>query len=286
VNPEDFYRILQAFGFGRPTGLPLPGESAGILSAPARWSLRTKATIAFGQEISVSALQMLQAATAIANGGLMLTPHIVRKIVSASGEPVKEFNREPVREVLSPETARAVLDMMAAATEEGGTARRGRVEGVRISAKTGTAQVLDPATSTYSQSNFIASFLGIFPTEDPRLIVYVVINNPKGDAYYGSQIAAPVFRGVAEDLIDYLGIRRSGDAVVEQPGSVRVRLPPPLRLGEAMPDLTGTPKRLLLPLLADGRLQVRIQGDGYVAAQDPAPGTVLQPGTIITLRLQ
>ena len=119
VKAEDFYRSLQAFGFGRPTGLPLPGESAGILSVPARWSLRTKATIAFGQEISVSALQVLQAATAIANGGLMLTPHIVRKIVSASGEPVKEFDREPVREVLSPETARAVLDMMAAATERG-----------------------------------------------------------------------------------------------------------------------------------------------------------------------
>lgn len=286
VSSEPFYRLLQSFGFGRPTGLPLPGESAGILSPPSRWSLRTKATIAFGQEISVSAVQVMQAATALANGGLMLAPRLVRKIVSAGGETLKEFGREPVREVLSPEVAQAVLRMMSSALEEGGTARRGRVEGVRISAKTGTAQVRDPATGTYSESNFTASYLGILPTEEPRLIIYVVINNPKGEAYYGSQIAAPVFKGVAEDLIEYLGIRREGETRLQHPGSVRVRLPPPVRLGEAMPDLTGTPKRLLLPLLAGDGPEVRIRGDGYVVSQEPAPGTLLAPGMTVTLELE
>jgi len=286
VDRNPFYQALLAFGFARPTGLPLPGESAGILAPPARWSLRTKATIAFGQEISVSAVQMLQAATAIANGGMLLAPRIVSRILSPSGELVKEFAREPVREVISPQTAQAVLEMMAAATEEGGTARRGRVEGVRISAKTGTAQVRDPATGTYSEANYVASYLGIFPTEEPRVIVYVVINNPQGQAYYGSQIAAPVFQGVAEDLIGYLGIHRRGDTVLEQPGSLRVRLPPPLALGEAMPDLTGTPKRLLLPLLAIRGLEVRISGDGFVVEQDPPPGTLLKAGTSIRLRLE
>ena len=195
VQREAFYQVLLGFGFGRPTGLPLPGESAGILAPPARWSLRTKATISFGQEISVSAVQVLQAATAIANGGLLLAPRIVSKILSPSGELVKEFGRQPVREVISPQVAREVLEMMAVATEQSGTARRGAVQGVRISAKTGTAQVRDPATGTYSESNYVASYLGIFPTEEPRVIVYVVLHNPKGPAYYGSQIAAPVFRG-------------------------------------------------------------------------------------------
>jgi cell division protein FtsI (penicillin-binding protein 3) len=286
VRREDFYRMLQAFGFGRPTGLPLPGESAGILAAPARWSLRSKATIAFGQEISVSAVQVLQAATAIANGGLLLAPRIVSKILSPSGELVKEFGRQPVREVVSPQVAREVLEMMATATEESGTARRGRVEGVRISAKTGTAQVRDPATGTYSDSNFVASYLGIFPTEEPRVIVYVVLHNPKGPAVYGSQIAAPVFRGVAEDLIGYLGIRRRGDVVLEQPGSLRVAVPPPIALGEAMPDLRGTPKRLLLPLLSIPGLEVRISGEGFVVEQDPPPGTRLESGASIRLRLE
>ncbi len=287
VRREDFYRLLQSFGFGRPTGLPLPGESAGILAAPARWSLRTQATIAFGQEISVSAVQMLQAATAIANGGLLLAPRIVSKILSPSGELVKEFGRQPVREVVSPQVAREVLEMMESATDEnGGTARRGRVEGMRISAKTGTAQVRDPATGTYSDSNFVASYLGIFPTEEPRAIVYVVLHNPKGPSPYGSQIAAPVFRGVAEDLIGYLGIRRRGDVVLEQPGSLRVAVPPPLVLGQAMPDLRGTPKRLLLPLLAIPGLEVRISGEGFVVEQDPPPGTPLQNGASIRLRLE
>ncbi len=176
--------------------------------------------------------------------------------------------------------------MMATATEDSGTARRGRVEGVRISAKTGTAQVRDPATGTYSDSNFVASYLGIFPTEEPRIIVYVVLHNPKGPAPYGSQIAAPVFRGLAEDLIGYLGIRRSGDSVLEQPGSLRVPVPPPLVVGQAMPDLRGTPKRLLLPLLAIPGLEVRISGEGFVVEQDPPPGTPLQSGTAIRLRLE
>jgi len=286
VEAEPFYQMLLAFGFGRRTELPLPGESSGILSLPARWSARSKATIAFGQEISVSAVQMLQAATVLANGGLMLRPHIVRRVISPQGELIREYPREPVREVLAPDIARAVLEMMAAATEEGGTARRGRVEGVRISAKTGTAQVQDPATGTYSDSNYVASYLGVFPTEEPRLIIYVVINHPKGKAYYGSQIAAPVFHDLAEDLIAYLGIRRQGDTVVEHPGSVRVKLPPPVKLGQAMPDLTGAPKRLLLPLLAEKGFTVRISGDGYVVAQDPPPGTPLEQGMTITLRLQ
>ncbi len=286
VKREDFYRLLQGFGFGRPTGLPLPGESAGILAIPSRWSLRSQATIAFGQEISVSAVQVLQAATAIANGGLLLAPRIVSKILSPSGELVKEFGRQPVREIVSPQVAREVLEMMATATEDTGTARRGRVEGVRISAKTGTAQVRDPATGTYSDSNFVASYLGIFPTEEPRIIVYVVLHNPKGPAPYGSQIAAPVFRGLAEDLIGYLGIRRSGDAVLEQPGSLRVPVPPPLVVGQAMPDLRGTPKRLLLPLLAIPGLEVRISGEGFVVEQDPPPGTPLRSGTAIRLRLE
>lgn len=286
VDAEAFYQMLLNFGFGRPTELPLPGESSGILAPPARWSARSKATIAFGQEISVSALQMMQAATALANGGLMLKPHVVKKIVSPQGEPIREFTREPVREVLSPDVARAVLEMMETATEEGGTARRGRVEGVRISAKTGTAQVQDSATGTYSESNFVASYLGIFPTEDPQLIVYVVINNPKGKAYYGGQIAAPVFRGVAEDLIGYLGLAKKGDAVVRHPGEVRLKLPQPVSIGEAMPDLSGTPKRLLLPLFQSGQFILRISGDGYVVEQDPPAGTPLKPGMTITLRLQ
>jgi cell division protein FtsI (penicillin-binding protein 3) len=286
VGEEEFHRMLVLFGFGKPTDLPLPGESAGILADPARWSARSKATIAFGQEMSVSSLQIVQAATVFANRGLILKPHIVRKIVSPQGETIRDVEREPLREVLSPEIAQQVLEMMETATEDGGTARRGRVEGVRVSAKTGTAEVLDPETGKYSEKHFVASYLGILPTEDPQAIIYVVIDYPKGRAYYGSQIAAPVFKETAEWLVDYLGIRRSGASVVQHSGSVRIRLPEPLQVDSEMPELLGMPKRLLLPLFQQGEFDVRMKGEGYVVAQDPPPGTQLKPGMVIELYLE
>jgi cell division protein FtsI (penicillin-binding protein 3) len=286
VDPDSFYQMLQRFGFGKPTGLPLPGESAGILAVPKLWSARSKATIAFGQEISVSALQMITAATAIANDGLLLKPLIVRKIVSPQGEVLGEFSRTPVREVLNPDTARSMLAMMETAVQAEGTARRGAVEGVRISAKTGTSQVTDPDSGAYSEEDFIASYLAIFPTGDPRLIVYVVIDRPKGEQFYGSQIAAPVFKQVAERLIDYLGIPREGDTVLRQSGEVRLTLPAPITIGERMPDLTGTPKRLLLPLFAQENLVLSISGEGYVVRQHPPPGSPISEGTVITLELE
>ena len=286
VGEEEFHRMLVLFGFGKPTDLPLPGESAGILADPARWSARSKATIAFGQEMSVSSLQIVQAATVFANRGLILKPHIVRKIVSPQGETIRDVEREPLREVLSPEIAQQVLEMMETATEDGGTARRGRVEGVRVSAKTGTAEVLDPETGKYSEKHFVASYLGILPTEDPQAIIYVVIDYPKGRAYYGSQIAAPVFKETAEWLVDYLGIPRSGAAVVQHSGSVRIRLPEPLQVDSEMPELLGMPKRLLLPLFQQGEFDVRMKGEGYVVAQDPPPGTQLKPGMVIELYLE
>jgi cell division protein FtsI (penicillin-binding protein 3) len=286
AGEEEFHRMLVLFGFGKPTDLPLPGESAGILAETDRWSARSKATIAFGQEVSVSSLQILQAATVFANRGLLLKPHIIRKIVSAQGETIRDQAREPLREVLSPVVAQQVLEMMETATEDGGTARRGRVEGVRISAKTGTAEALDPDTGEYSEKHFVASYLGILPTDDPQAIIYVVIDYPKSSAYYGSQIAAPVFKETAEWLVDYMGIPRSGASVVRHSGSVRIRLPEPLKVDSEMPELLGMPKRLLLPLFQQGEFDVRMKGEGYVVAQNPPPGTPLEPGMIIELYLE
>jgi cell division protein FtsI (penicillin-binding protein 3) len=286
VGKEEFYRMLVLFGFGKPTGLPLPGESAGILADPSRWSARSKPTIAFGQEVSVSSVQMLQAATVFANDGLLLKPHIVKKIVSPQGEIIQSYEREPLREVLSPETARRVVEMMETATGDGGTARRGRVDGVRVSAKTGTAEVLDPETGKYSDTHFVASYLGILPTDDPRLVIYVVIDHPRGSAYYGSQIAAPVFKETAEWLVDYLSVPRSGSQVASHSGSVHITLPEPLEVDSQMPELLGLPKRLLLPLFQQGQFEVHLSGEGYVTAQDPAPGTPLRSGMIIRLYLE
>ena len=158
--------------------------------------------------------------------------------------------------------------------------------GVRISAKTGTAQVANPQTGTYSDKDFIASMIGIFPTEDPQFIVYVVIQNPKGESYYGSTIAAPVFHDIAVGIIDKMGIPREGTKTVPRSGDISVAVPRQIQIGAVMPDLLGTPKKLLLPLLVRGDLSVTIRGSGFVVKQDPPPGARVENGAKILLELK
>jgi cell division protein FtsI (penicillin-binding protein 3) len=284
VDSESLYRMLTRFGFGRPTGLPLLGETPGLLRKPSLWSARSKPTVTIGQEISVSAIQMIQAATAIANGGVLLKPQIVKKVVSPEGKVIREYGREPLWEVVSPQVAGEMLDFMEAATGPEGTARRVRIPGIRISAKTGTAQVAIPGG--YSATDFIASLIGILPTDDPRLIIYVVLENPKGQNYYGSTVAGPIFHDVALAAVDILGIPREGTRVVNVPAEVSVTLPRQVEISSVMPDLLGTPKRLLLPLLLRKDISVSIRGSGYVVKQDPKPGAPVQAGMKITLELK
>jgi cell division protein FtsI (penicillin-binding protein 3) len=286
TDNESFSRMITRFGFGRPTGLPLQAETPGLLRKPAQWSARSKPTIAMGQEIAVSAVQVLAAASAIANGGVLLKPIIVKKIVSPQGRVVKEFGREPLWEAVSPDTARKMLDWMETATAPAGTARRAAVPGVRISAKTGTAQVANPQTGTYSEHDFIASMIGMFPSDDPKLVVYVVIQNPKGESYYGSTLAAPIFHDVAVGLIDQLGLSRAGTRTATAAAQVFATAPKQVEIGSVMPDLAGTPMKLLLPLLLRKDISVTIKGSGFVARQDPPPGTRIEDGMKIVLELQ
>lgn len=286
IDKDTFYRMLTRFGFGKPTGIPLQGETAGLLRPVSQWSARSKPTITFGQEISVSAMQIMAACTAIANGGVLLKPLIVKKIVSPQGTVVKEFSREPLWEVISPDSARTMLSWMETATLPSGTARLAAVEGVRISAKTGTAQVSSSKTGTYSQSDFIASLVGIFPTDDPQYIVYVVVQNPRGQSYYGSQIAAPVFREIAVGLMDRAGLPRAGTTAVPPVKPAAAGARPDVVVGAPMPDLRGTPKKLLLPLLLRTDLVVTINGSGYVVSQQPPAGTRVGAGMKIGLELQ
>jgi cell division protein FtsI (penicillin-binding protein 3) len=230
---------------------------------------------------------MITAATALANGGVLLRPRIVARVVSPDGSTVKEYPREPVREVLSPKTAETLLAMMeqAVASPEG-TVRRARVPGLRISAKSGTAQIADPETGTYSEDRFLSSVLAIFPTEDPRLIVYVVLENPKGFSYYGGRIASPVVKEIATVLSPYFGIPVGGNRVVSHPGTVRITRPEPEPLGEVLPDLTGYSKRMLLPYLTREGMSWSVNGEGWVVFQFPPPGTPIEPGMSVYVVLE
>lgn len=286
VDNKSFYAMLRRFGFGKPVGIPISGESSGILRKPSTWSVRTKPTIAFGQEISVSAIQIMAAATVLANQGLLLKPRFVKKIVSPEGALIKEYNREPVAEVLSAETANSVLLMMETATHPGGTARRAYIDGIRVSGKTGTAQLINPDTGGYYEDRHIASFIGIFPTDAPELIIYIVINNPKGEHYYGSRIAAPVFKELAQKLITLRGIHMDTSQVVSHPGKITVPVATDIEIDDTMPDLMGTAKRRLLSLYQMKELEIVMIGEGYVVRQNPPPGTPITKGMKLILEFE
>ena len=285
LGAQDFYDQLKNLGFGTRTGIGSPGETAGFLAASERWSARSKPTIAMGQEIAVSALQMLQAAGAVANDGVLVPPRIIDRIVSADGKTVKTHEAGPPREVLTAETARDMRSYMMDVTSDIGTAWRANVADISLAVKTGTAQLIDSGTGFYSSTDFIASCLALLPAESPSLILYLVIVKPQGASYLGGRIAAPPIREAAEELINYLGIPRGRNPQITHPGTFHTELPS-LVIDDTVPDFTGIAKRLLLPLTIRDDLRFQIYGEGWVARQSPAPGTPLGDGTVIVLELE
>ena len=284
INSDAFYYLLSDFGFGARTGAGSPGETSGYLVRSENWSDRSKPTLAIGQEIAVSAYQMLQAASAVANDGMLVPPRIVSGIISANGETT-EWHGGERRRVLRAETARAMRSYMVDAASSIGTAWRAAVDDMSLAVKTGTAQIIDPATRRYSDSDFIASCIALLPAESPSLILYVVIIKPKGEIL-GGRIAAPAIREAAESLIDYLGIPRGRNPQITHPPAVDIpsgRLP---AFTDNVPDFTGLAKRTLLPLLLRDDIEVEIIGDGWVRRQDPAAGTPVSAGMKITLELE
>ncbi len=193
LNEQIFYSYLKKFGFGKPTGIKLPGEAEGILREASKWSKLSAASISMGQEISVTPLQMLQALNVIVNDGKWIQPEIVRQI----GE--KSFDGKNSHSVISKETARTMRNILLKVVEEG-TGKKAAIDGYKIAGKTGTAQKI--VDGEYSKSRFVASFMGFLPFENPRFSIIVVLDEPRG-AYYGGQVAAPVFRKIASQILLY-----------------------------------------------------------------------------------
>ncbi|MBU0935706.1 MAG: transpeptidase family protein [Spirochaetes bacterium] len=286
VSTMDFYARLRDFGFGERPGADRPSESSGLFAQPAQWSARTKPTVAMGQEILVTAMQMAAAATVLANDGMLLRPRTLEAVYSHDGSLLQTAPVIEVRQLMDAHDARIILDAMEAVTLDSGTGRRARIDDLRMSVKTGTAQMIDPETRRYSDTDFIASTLALFPTEDPEYIVYAAIIKPRGSSIYGGRIAAPLIREAALIIADLYGTPRGTTPVVSHSGTIRLPFAADITIGALMPDLTGVPKRLLTPLLLRDDLIVEIQGDGYVYSQDPAPGTEISAGMSVTLKLR
>lgn len=198
------YRYLQAFGFGQRTDIDLPGEASGLVKHPREWGRRSLASISMGQEIGVTPIQMVTAMAAIANGGVLMKPYVVSEIQDAHGRVLRRILPHVKRRVVSPETARTVTAILEGVVTDG-TGGKAAIPGFRVAGKTGTAQKVDPRTGRYSATQFVGSFVGFVPADNPRLAMIVVIDEPHGEAW-GGTVAAPVFRRVGEQVLNYLGV--------------------------------------------------------------------------------
>ena len=315
LGKERYYKYITGFGFGTPTGVGLPGESRGQLRAPDRWSGLSLATMSIGQEISVTALQMVSAFAAVANGGRLMQPQIVRATLDGQGREVQGFEPKAIRQVIAPETARTLTGIMTRVVSDG-TGHNAAIAGFEVAGKTGTAQKMDPATRRYSRAPGVLSFVGFAPADDPRLAMLVMLDEPKNEKW-GSEAAAPMFAAIGTEALRYLHAPPKNTAPVQivrqEPVSDQPQLqgePQPQArraitkmVGErsepgvsaesfassdtppAMPVVVGLSLRQAMHTLAPLDVRLEVLGRGVVSAQAPAAGAALAPGALARLTL-
>ncbi|EAX48506.1 Peptidoglycan glycosyltransferase [Thermosinus carboxydivorans Nor1] len=280
------------FGFGQATGIELPGEEEGILFNPREMRETDLATMAIGQSIAVTPLQLLTAMAAIANDGVLLKPHIVKEIRDESGMVVSASPTMPVRQVIGPDTARTLTAMLEKVVAEGG-GKKATVPGYRFAGKTGTAERLKEGGGGYEAGHYIASFAGFGPVEDPQVVALVVIDDPQG-AYYGGEIAAPVFSEIMTQVMRHLNIRPTNDLAMPQPKPANPAIVPgggadkgekrPAPPGKVVvPDLRGKSMREVARELSQIGLALTPVGTGVAVGQGTPANTVVDPGTEITV---
>lgn len=309
---DSMHEYARRMGFGARTGIDLPGESPGILKALSRWQPSSIGSIAMGQEIGVTPLQMAAAYAVLANGGMWVKPYVVRQLRSPDGAILYQAKTES-RQALKPETVEALRGMLEGVTLRG-TARKAQVEGYSAAGKTGTAQKIDPQTRGYSATRFIGSFVGFAPATNPAVVIIVVIDEPRG-AYHGGDVAAPVFREIAEQILPELSI--TPDVEVNPGGELIAQAyqPTPQMLKEAerdkeqreatlpkvtvrnfsgrasevvfaaasrrgalMPDLRGQSVRDVARMCGQLGLRLEARGEGHAIRQSPAAGAEVNSG--------
>jgi cell division protein FtsI (penicillin-binding protein 3) len=312
LGEPGLYAAYRRFGFGEPTGLPIPGEASGVLRPKGRpWFEVETANASFGQGISVTTVQLAVAMSAIANGGKMMEPILVKRITDARGNVVKEWAPHVRREAVPAGVAKTVSEMLTAVVEDGGTGVEAAMTGFRVAGKTATAQKVDPATGKYSEDRYTASFVGFVPSDKPRLVVAVVLDEPM-IGRYGGDLAGPVFRRVAEASLRYLGVPPSNTppklkavahaaeapagpppppdvppkaALAEAKPEPAAPTPmgPPLPSSVKVPDTAGMGARDAVRAVGAAGLVPVIEGSGKLVKQMPPAGSAVPKGTSVRL---
>ena len=295
LKRDRFFQYIEKFGFGQVTGIDVPGEVAGLLRRPERWSGVDLATHAFGQGISTTPMQLVMAYAAVANGGFLMRPYVMRRVIGSKGEVLSETQPHVVRRVISQKTATLLASMLQDVTNEGGTGAMATVDGYDVAGKTGTAQKADPVNGGYAAKKRVASFVGFVPANNPRLVALVLIDEPEVNVY-GGVVAAPVFRNIAQGALRHLAVAPEkvapipvGPSQPESPVRHIVKRSPSKPVdaeGEATPDFVGLSLREVLEKAQSLKVKVRLQGSGYVVKQSPAPGEHWNDDGILLLNLQ
>lgn len=282
LGPEGLYNALTSFGFGEKSEIDLPGETSGMLRHQSKWYGIDLATIAFGQGVTTSALQLTTAVSAVANGGNLMKPYLVERITDDSGVVLQQFSPQVKRRVISPQTAKTVARMLEGVTDEGGTGTSASVDGYRVAGKTGTAQKADPVTRGYSDKR-TASFVGFVPLEKPRLTILVVIDEPKTSSY-GGVVAAPAFSAIAQQTLCYLKVPLE-KSVKKKPEAEQEKKPEEAEQeaveggtiegteAGSMPNFRGMSMRQVLRVMETRGLNVKLEGSGRAVEQNPPPGS-------------
>ncbi len=204
TGSEHLFKTLRNFGFGEKTGIDCPGETPGSLAPYQRWTKVDAGTIAFGQGLSVSALQLVTAVSAVANKGILMRPYAVQAITDHYGRLIRSFGPKRIRRAISEKTAGTLTRIMQTVITDGGTGVNAALDGYSVCGKTGTAQKIDE-NGRYSNEKYVASFVGFAPVENPKIAVLVVVDEPQKE-HYGSSVAAPAFKTIAQKTLDYMNI--------------------------------------------------------------------------------
>ena len=270
LGTETFFDYFEAFGFTQKTGIDLPGESQSIYH-DRDMSLMDLAVESFGQNFSITPIQMITACAAIANGGYLVQPHVVSQIVDNDGNIIKTADTTVKRQVISEETSKRVSKILQE-NATSGTAKNGYVAGYRIAGKTGTSEKVGADGKVGSDNKYIASYCGFAPADDPQYAVLVFFDEPTGDSYYGGAVAGPVFAKIMEEILPYLNVETK--YTEDEAGSVGVSAPNVI--GKTVSEATNE--------LTNSGLKILVKGSGdTVIAQTPDPGRSVESGGTVVV---
>lgn len=322
VGDREMHEYMKRFGFGSKTGVELAGETSGLLRDVEKWQPSSIGSIAIGQEVGVTPVQMAAAFGALANDGVRIAPHLVREVRGADGSLVYQAQPEQ-RRVVKAETAQALRHMLEGVTLNG-TAKKAQLDGYTAAGKTGTAQKIDPKTKAYSKTKFIGSFVGFAPVENPSLVIIVVIDEPVG-SYHGGDVAAPVFSEIAEQILPELNVTPDSElkdtpaagmlaesktaieaaervraAQEQERAAQRATLPEvayetertgvsevvyttATRRAVVMPNLRGRSVRDAMRVCSQLGLQMEASGEGRALKQNPTAGAEVDAGQTVRI---